>query len=186
MIKQLRPFHPIEKLQEIYRTPHDHSIYGRGHGVRVNTTIQIAKDMAYQVGARSVADLSCGNAAIARALEMERTILGDFANGYEYSGPLEQNILHIENVDLYICSESLEHVEEPQLVLSLAREKSKALVLSTPLDSWFDTNEEHYWAWNRNGVETLLKNADWTPDIFAMLDTTVFGEPYIYGIWGCK
>jgi hypothetical protein len=32
----------------------------------------------------------------------------------------------------------------------------------------------------------LLKNAGWSLDVFMMLDTTVFGEPYVYGIWGCK
>jgi 2-polyprenyl-3-methyl-5-hydroxy-6-metoxy-1,4-benzoquinol methylase len=186
MIKQLRKFHTAEELATIYPEPHDHAIYGRGHSIRVNTTIQLAKDMAYQVNAKSVADLSCGNGAIAKALNIDATILGDYANGYQYSGPLENNISKIDDVDLYICSESIEHVEDPGSVLKSIRQKSKALVLSTPIDAWYDTNEEHYWAWNRQDVETLLKNAGWSPDVFIMLDTTVFGEPYIYGMWGCK
>jgi 2-polyprenyl-3-methyl-5-hydroxy-6-metoxy-1,4-benzoquinol methylase len=186
VIKKLREFHTAKELAEIYATPHDHAIYGRGHGIRVNTTIQLAKDMAYQAKAKSVADLSCGNGAIAKALGIEKMILGDFAKGYEYSGPLEANLRKIDNVDLYICSESIEHVEDPSSVLNLIRKKSQTLVLSTPIDAWYDTNEEHYWAWNRSDVETLLKNAGWTPDVFIMLDTTVFGEPYIYGMWGCK
>lgn len=186
MIKQLRKFHTAKELAAIYPEPHDHAIYGRGHGIRVNTTIQLAKDMAYQVNAKSVADLSCGNGAIAKALNIDTTILGDYANGYQYSGPLENNISKIDDVDLYICSESIEHVEAPGSVLKSIRQKSKALVLSTPIDAWYDTNEEHYWAWNRQDVETLMKNAGWSPDVFIMLDTTVFGEPYIYGMWGCK
>jgi SAM-dependent methyltransferase len=186
MIKKLREFHAAEELAKIYATPHDHKIYGRGHEIRVNTTIQIAKDMAYQVNAKSVADLSCGNAAIAKALNIEKMILGDYAQGYEYSGPLEVNLKNIETVDLYLCSESIEHVEDPGSVLSSIRNKSRTLVLSTPIDAWDDDNEEHYWAWGRQDVETLLKNAGWNPDIFVMLDTTVFDEPYIYGIWGCK
>ena len=186
MIKKLREFHADEELAKIYATPHDHKIFGRGHEIRVNTTIQIAKDMAYQVNAKSVADLSCGNGAIAKALNIGTTILGDYAKGYQYSGPLEKNISKIDNVDLYICSESIEHVEDPSSVLNSIRKKSKALVLSTPIDAWYDTNEEHYWAWNREDIESLMKNAGWTPDVFIMLDTTVFGEPYIYGMWGCK
>ena len=142
--------------------------------------------MAYQAEAKSVADLSCGNGAIAKALNIEKTILGDYAEGYQYSGSLEVNLKKIENVDLYICSESIEHVEDPGLVLSSIRGKSQTLVLSTPIDAWHDTNEEHYWAWSRKYVEMLLKNVGWTPDVFVMLDTTVFGEPYIYGMWGCK
>lgn len=186
MIKKLQEFYEPEKLAKIYPEPHNHVIYGRGHGMRVNSTIELAKDMAFQVGALSVADLSCGNGAIAKALNIKTTILGDYAKGYEYSGPLEINLLNIQDVDLYICSESIEHVENPSLVLDLIRKKSKTLVLSTPIDAWHDTNDEHYWAWNRQDIEELMKNAGWTPDIFIMLDTTVFGEPYIYGIWGCK
>lgn len=186
MIKKLREFHTAQELAELYPEPHDHAIYGRGHGIRVNTTIQLAKDMAYQVNAKSVADLSCGNGAIAKALNLDITILGDYAKEYQYSGPLEKNIENIDDVDLYICSESIEHVEDPSSVLNSIRKKSKSLVLSTPIEAWCDTNEEHYWAWNRQDVETLMKNAGWTPDVFIMLDTTVFGEPYIYGMWGCK
>lgn len=186
MIKKLRDFHTAKELAKIYATPHDHKIYGRGHGIRVDTTIQIAKDMAYQANAKSVADLSCGNAEIAKALNIEKIILGDYAQGYEYSGPLEVNLKKIDNVDLYICSESIEHVEDPGYVLSLMRSKSQTLVLSTPIECWHDTNEEHYWAWDRQDVETLLKNAGWNPNVFIMLDTTLFGEPYIYGMWGCK
>lgn len=186
MIKKLREFYTAEELAEIYATPHDHVIYGRGHGIRVNMTIQLAKDMAYQAEAKSVADLSCGNGAIAKALDVEKTILGDYAEGYEYSGPLEVNLKNIENVDLYICSESIEHVEDPSSVLKLIRSKSQTLILSTPIDAWYDTNDEHYWAWGKQDVEMLLKNAGWTPDVFVMLDTTVFDEPYIYGMWGCK
>jgi len=186
VIKKLREFYTAEELAEIYATPHDHVIYGRGHGIRVNMTIQLAKDMAYQAEAKSVADLSCGNGAIAKALDVEKTILGDYAEGYEYSGPLEVNLKNIENVDLYICSESIEHVEDPSSVLKLIRSKSQTLILSTPIDAWYDTNDEHYWAWGKQDVEMLLKNAGWTPDVFVMLDTTVFDEPYIYGMWGCK
>lgn len=186
MIKKLREFHADEELAKIYAKPHDHKIFGRGHAIRVNTTIQLANDMAHQADAKSVADLSCGNAVIAKALNIEKMILGDYAHGYEYSGPLEVNLEKIDNVDLYICSESIEHVEDPGFVLDSIRSKSKTLVLSTPIDSWYDDNPEHYWAWGRQDVETLLKNAGWSPDVFIMLDTTVFGEPYIYGMWGCK
>ena len=186
MIKKLREFHAAEELAKIYAEPHDHERFGRGHAIRVNTTIQLANDMAHQVNAKSVADLSCGNAVIAKALNIEKMILGDYAQGYEYSGPLEVNLEKIDNVDLYICSESIEHVEDPGLVLGLIRRKSQTLVLSTPIDAWYDDNEEHYWAWGRYDVETLLKSAGWNPDVFVMLDTTIFDEPYIYGIWGCK
>lgn len=186
MIKKLREFHSPERLAEIYSKPHDHRIYGRGHNLRVETTKIIAKDIAWQVRAKSVADLSCGNGDIAKSLNLGTTILGDFAPTYEYSGPIEENIEKITNVDIYICSETLEHLEEPSKMLSRIREKSKSLVLTTPIENWEDTNEEHYWAWNKNMIEFMLEKHGFSVEVFIPVDSTLFGEPYIYGIWGCK
>lgn len=186
MIKQLREFHDEQTLKQIYAKPHDHAIYGRGHGIRVETTKALAKDMASMFRCKSVADLSCGNGAIAKSLGIQEVILGDFAPKYQYVGPLEENLPKIKNVDMYVCSETLEHLEDPLGALKMIREKSCVLVLSTPIENWNDTNAEHYWSWDRDGIESLLSQSGWTPNIFAYLDTTVFGEPYIYGMWGCK
>jgi len=172
-------------LAKLYAVPHDHSRFGRGHGVRVDVTQNILKDMAREVNAQSGADLSCGNGAILNVLNIKK-YLGDYAPRYEYTGPLEKTIHEIPKVDIYVCSETLEHLDDPGYALKLIREKSKSLVLSTPIEKWEDTNEEHYWAYDREGVETLMKEAGWTPNVFLFLDTTVFGEPYKYGIWGCK
>jgi len=185
MIKRLRPRWSDEELARIYAKPHNHSIYGRGHGVRVEVTQNILKDMAREVNARTSADLSCGNGAILNILNIEKH-LGDFAPGYNYTGPLEKTIHEIPNVDIYVCSETLEHLDEPEYALHLIRQKSKSLVLSTPIEQWNDTNEEHYWAYDRQGVEELLLGSGWKPDVFLFLDTQVFGEPYKYGIWGCR
>jgi hypothetical protein len=186
MIKRLRPKWSDEELKKIYSQPHDHYRFGRGHDVRVKVTIEILKDMAYQISAKSGADLSCGNAAILNSLDLKNKYLGDFASGYEYQGPLEKTILEVPKVDIYVCSETLEHLDEPEYALHLIRQKSKSLVLSTPIEQWNDTNQEHYWAYDRQGVEELLLGSGWKPDVFLFLDTQVFGEPYKYGIWGCK
>lgn len=185
-MQRLREKHSEETLKKIYATPHDHAIYGRGHGIRVAVTMNIAEDMAYQLQANTVADLSCGNGAIAKSLALNGTVLGDFAPGYQICGPLEETIEQIHPVDLYICSETLEHLDNPVEVLKQIRKKSRGLVLSTPVFNWNDTNAEHYWSWSPDDVKNLLENAGWVPNIFATLDTTLFGEPYIYGIWGCK
>lgn len=186
MIKRLRPKWSDEDLARIYAKPHNHEIYGRGHGVRVEVTNNILKDMAREVGAVSGADLSCGNGAILKSLNIRKKYFGDFAPTYEFTGPLEKTIHEIPKVDIYVCSETLEHLDDPQYALELIREKTKALVLSTPIEKWNDTNEEHYWAYDRDGVESMLLKAGFTPNIFLFLDTEVFGEPYRYGIWGCK
>lgn len=185
MIKRLREAHSEERLKEIYAAPHDHRIYGRGHDIRVETTKVITNHMSRLFAAKSVADLSCGNGEIARSLGLSTTIFGDYAPGYGYCGPIEETIKHVAGVGLFILSETLEHLDDPHYVLSNIREKSKILILTTPLECWEDTNAEHYWAWDREGVESLLSTAGWTPNVFADLDTRVFGEPYLYGIWGC-
>lgn len=186
MIKRLRPKWSDEELAKIYAKPHDHYKYGRGHGLRVEVTQNILKSMSRHVRAETGADLSCGNGAILKHIKLKKYYLGDFAKGYEFEGPLEKTIHEIPFVDIYVCSETLEHLDDPLSALKLIREKSKTLVLSTPIENWNDTNGEHYWSYDREGVEELLKESGWVPNVFLFLDTTVFREPYKYGIWGCK
>lgn len=186
MIKQLRPFHDSEALARIYAKPHDHRIYGRGHHVRVEVTKNIVRDALAMSKGNSIADLSCGNGDIVRSMGLQNMFLGDYAPGYDLVGPIDKTIIQIPKVHVYVCSESLEHVENPLQILKLVRDKSKYLVLSTPIENWGDTNEEHYWSWDREGVEELFVQSGWKPDMFLFLDTTVFGEPYKYGIWVCK
>ena len=44
-------------------------------------------------------------------------------------------------------------------------------------------NGEHLWAWDREGVEDLLKRTGWQPVAFTSVDSREYGEPYLYGIW---
>lgn len=186
MIKQLRDFHTPEKLAAIYAKPHDHKIYGRGHNLRVEVTKNLVNDAVAVSGAKSIGDLSCGNGEIAKSTNLSQVYLGDFAPGYSFCGPIDKTIELMPNVDVYVCSESLEHVENPLAILKLIRPKSRFLVLSTPIENWGDTNAEHYWSWDREGVEELLLQSQWVLDAFLYLDTTVFKEPYKYGMWICK
>ena len=186
MIKQLREFHNNEMLAKIYAKPHDHKIFGRDHHVRVEVTKNIVRDAIAMTNANSIADLSCGNGDIVKSMGIQNMFLGDYAPTYDLVGSIDKTIINIPKVDVYVCSESLEHVEEPLEILKAIRDKSKYLVLSTPIECWEDGNPEHYWSWDRTGVEELLGQSGWTPNIFLYLDTTVFGAPYKFGIWGCK
>lgn len=168
----------------MYLTPHDHRLYGRGHGERVEATIALGKTIILPEIC-SGADLSCGNGEIIKALALTRTYLGDFAPGYELCGALDDTIQQIPLVDLFVCSETIEHLDNPLKALMLIRMKSEHLLLSTPVDNFADTNAEHLWGWDREGVENLLHLVGFTVIDYDQVDSRVYGEPYCYGIWSC-
>jgi hypothetical protein len=156
--QRLRPAHTPEELARIYAVPHNHAQWS-DHILRVDTTVKFGTEV---FGALSLgADLSCGSGAILRGLPVARRIFGDFAPGYQYTGPLEETLEQIPDVDLYVCCETLEHVDDPDAVLKQIRAKSAALLLSTPIDAWDDTNEEHYFAWSSADLVEMLAATGW-------------------------
>lgn len=179
MRQRVRPAWTDQELANIYATPHDHNLWGRGHGERVQATIALAKT----IPSLSVADLSCGNAAIVNALDVPEKLLGDYAPGYQLRGPIDATIHEIPVVDLFICCETIEHLDDPDTTIGLVRGKTRNLVLSTPIDAWDDGTPEHYWAWDRAEVEAMLDRAGFTVAAFTSVDSRPYGEPYLYGIW---
>jgi hypothetical protein len=179
MRQRVRPSWTEQELAQIYAAPHDHNLWGRGHGERVEATIALART----IPSSSVADLSCGNAAIVNALDIGERWLGDFAAGYQLQGPIDTTIGLIPTVDLFICCETIEHLDDPDTTVALIRGKTRNLVLSTPIDAWDDGTPEHYWAWDRAEVETILTTAGFTIASFTSVDSRPYGEPYLYGIW---
>lgn len=182
---RLREAYGPEKLAEIYAAPHRHAKWP-DHQIRVAVTIQLAHSLVGNVP--SAADLSCGDAAIVEALGITQTHLGDYAEGYEHRGPIEQTIEQIPHVDLFVCSETVEHLDDPDLVLKKIRTKTDALVLSTPVGAWNDAdrNPEHYHAWDREAVEEMLTAAGFRVVLYNELDLRPGGGEYSFGIWGCQ
>ncbi len=175
---RLRPAWSPDQLTALYRTPHDHTRWP-DHLIRVDRTI----DLAQRLGVPAmVADLSCGDAAIGRALAPQQLILGDFAPGYEITGMIEDTIETIPHVGLFICSETVEHLDDPDAVLAKIREKADALVLSTPLAEETGANPEHYWGWDAAGVGDMLETAGWT----AILQENVLTPWANFQLWGCR
>lgn len=181
---RLRPEHSTERLQELYPRPHRHDKWA-DHRLRIEVTAAFARCIAREVGCNSGADLSCGDGATLKSIELETKIFGDMAPGHEMWGPLELTLDHIPVVDLYVCTETLEHLNDPDTVLKQIAAKAKVLVLSTPVNAWDDENEEHYWAWDVSAVEKMLRDAGWTVDQFMLLENSAVYGAYTYGIWGC-
>jgi hypothetical protein len=185
MIKRLRPAYTAAQLKEVYSKPHDANNW-QDHLIRVSITQELAKWTARTYAVKSAADLSCGNAAIINSLPPEiEKYLGDFAPGYKYTGALEQTIRQIPSVDLFILSETIEHLDNPLETLDRIRHKTNYLVLSTPDDAGDDTNPEHYWSWDSEDIKYMLKKAGFE-DVLVYNKLVLNEYMYDYQIWVVK
>lgn len=169
------------ELAAMYPTPHDHRHYGAGHDLRVRVSIAVGQWLA-GVGAR-VADLSCGDGTIAQACTAN-PILGDLAPGWPICGPVEATIDDLAPVDVYVCTETLEHLADPADLLAVVRAKAHRLLVSFPHCDEPDINTEHIWQWTPDEARTLLAAAGWEAETWATL--AVPDGPYTYSIVGCR
>jgi hypothetical protein len=176
---RLRPKYSESELAEIYQVPHQHNRW-EDHILRVKMTIALA---SYFTDVKSVADLSAGDAMIINSIQAERKYIGDFASSYEFVGPIEKTIHEIPDVDLFICSETIEHLDNPDEVLAMIGKKTKHLILSTPDGEIDNGNPEHYWGWDNEGVREMLLAAGFIPKAFANFRVIDLG--YMYQAWAC-
>lgn len=186
MRTRLRPAPAPDELAKLYAAPHDHLRFA-DHVYRVDVTSALAHHLVAPGG--TVADLSCGNALIARRLQAShgaRLVLGDYAPGYEHTGPIEQTIEQIDPVDLFICSETIEHLDDPDAVLARIRAKTRTLLLSTPDGETGTGNPEHVWGWDAEAVEKMLRDAGFVPDVHTTVDLRPAGGEYAFQIWACR
>jgi 2-polyprenyl-3-methyl-5-hydroxy-6-metoxy-1,4-benzoquinol methylase len=186
MRTRLRPTPTPDELAQLYATPHDHQQFS-DHVYRVDVTSVLAHHMMRYGG--TVADLSCGNGLIARRLQASHNaqlFLGDYAPGYQYTGAIEDTIQRIPRVDLFICSETIEHLDDPDAVLTAIRGKTEQLLLSTPDGEDNDENPEHIWGWDAEAVEKMLRAAGFTPDVHTTVDLRPAGCVYSFQIWACR
>ena len=179
---RLREAHSPEQLAQIYKTPHDHSKWF-DHKIRVQATIALA---SYFGEVTSVADLSAGDATIINAIPAKERYIGDFAPRYELQGSIDETIELIPKVDLFICSETIEHLDDPETTLRKIRAKTKALILSTPDGETGQSNPEHYWGWDMQGVRELLTSTGFSPAVSSRLEFIEPAFTYNYQIWGAR
>ncbi len=175
---RLRPAWTREQLAVFCPVPHDHT-HWPDHIVRVDKTIELARELGVP---ETIADLACGDAAIGRALAPAKLILGDFAAGYEITGMIEDTIEQIPHVGMFICSETIEHLDDPDAMLALIREKADSLVLSTPLAEFTAINPQHYWGWDTESVGDMLNAAGWKTEI----QRNLIHPLAQYQLWGCR
>lgn len=180
MRRQLRPFYEDDDLYEVYSTQYDHTKW-REHCERVRYTASILRQMA----PTSIADLSCGDAGIVKTAQLTYMAqLGDITPGWDHRGPLERTIADITPVDVFILSETLEHLRDPDLALRLIRTKVSRLLLTTPIDDEDDDNWEHYWSWNIDDVGEMLGQAGWVGDVHSYRPSGA-DVVHTYQVWRC-
>lgn len=182
MRKQLRPFYTPEQLAQVYGHTYNHMIWP-DHIERVNKTTELLDTFAFATNARTVADLSCGDGAVVNNSRWpwELKIMGD----YTTTGPIEEALTHIQHVDMFVLSETLEHVENPDSLLRAIRVVADHLLLTTPHGEITDENPEHYWGWDRAGIQEMLDQAGWTP-IAGELFTPTSVDYYTFQMWMCS
>lgn len=183
---RLRPAYSTDELRHVYDHTYNHRQW-QDHRLRIAVTLEVAQWAARLGGLTSGADLSAGDGTVLSGVRLSRKVFGDLTGQWDISGQIEHTLPSLEPVDLYICTETLEHVDDPDLILKTIREKAKVLVLSTPVDAWGDTNEEHYWAWSKDDVEAMLNQAGFRTATYVSLDLRAFGaDHYDFGIWVCQ
>jgi hypothetical protein len=184
-IRRLRPAYADDELRGVYAQQYDHTRWD-DHVQRVHATLDFIHASTVPSQRRIVADLSCGDAVIARGVEDTRlVILGDYVENdeYAYHGPIERTIDLIGYVDLFILSETLEHIDDPHPLLVKIRQHATYVVITTPLDEQDDGNPEHYWGWDNYGMLDVLEQAGWRSLKYEAFTPQVPEVYYTYQMW---
>ena len=87
---------------------------------------------------------------------------------------------------MFICSETLEHVDNPDVVLSSIFKKAKHLLLTTPDGETENKNQEHYWGWDSEFIRDMMAEAGFEPMCLSLLKLKEYGYAYDYQIWLAK
>lgn len=185
-IRRLRPAYPPEELHTVYAKQYDHTRWD-DHIQRVQATIDFIHAFTITRSRRVVADLSCGDAAIVHGLDgVACAILGDYVDNpaYAFTGRIEETIKLLGYVDLFVLSETLEHIDDPYALLCDIRQHAAHLVLTTPHDEQDSGNPEHYWGWDDVGVLDLLEQSGWKPRHHLLFTPTGPSAYYTYQLWG--
>lgn len=180
---RLRPAYTADDLAKIYARPYIHAKWPE-HERRVAWTIKRLNHFITLRGSDicRTADLSCGDGAILTGLAgpMER-IYGDlvFTEQLDVIGPIEQSVRAV-SADLLICSETLEHLDDPDAFLRDASSNFKFIAITTPLgETDPENNWEHYWGWDFMGIDKMLRDTGWFP----LVTETLPLDFYTYQFW---
>lgn len=188
MRTRLREAYSPDGLAELYREPYDCFERGADHIERVMVTAGLAAGAMARFGLSSAADLSAGTGAVllnaaklsGRDVHLYQSDLVEHQDLDDH-GPIEQTLDRCPEVDLFVCSETLEHLDDPDAVLLRIAQKARYLVLSTPDGERDTVNPEHYWGWGSEDVRAMLHGSGFRP--LSLLKFTPTPLYYTFQIW---
>lgn len=179
---KLRRFMTDEEMKANYAHQYNHTAWPE-HKIRVRETIRFISQLMTDKGLTTAADMSCGDGAVMRGLTLDRGITGDISiTGID----VVDAVRAMEPVDLYICTETIEHVREPWTLLEEIAKKTRWIVLSTPLNEPASVgNWEHYWSFTEHDISSLLVQSGFhVPERYIV----IHGEnwTYAYQTWAAE
>lgn len=179
-MRKLRRFHTPQRLAEIYANQYQH-VQWQSHQERVQVTTEIAQRLIDAEGIKRIADFSAGDRAIVSGLAgYTDAWLHDITDdGVDIVERLREETFQY---DLFICTETIEHVERPWELLEEIAPRTRWLLLSTPLDEDpAEDNWEHYWSFEAVDIDDLLIQSGFPHGV--MTTHRPATGPYTYQIW---
>jgi len=169
----------------------------------VQRTLVTASCIAF-TGAETVCDPAVGDGTVMEAAHRLRPIkkawVSDLSepniNRLSVSFPHQKAAIDIatalrslpEKVDTIVLTEILEHLEDPDEIVRLAREKATWLVASSPVEEPEGVvNPEHLWSFGRDGYREMLVSGGWVPVTYT--ETLFPDDPrlyYAFQVWACR
>lgn len=183
---RLRPKYSDEEFAKLYDHTYDHTKWDE-HKARVDWTItRLNRFIMFQrPKIEKVVDLSCGDGAILNSVNAPVKEYGDIVAAHHLTminRPAEESVKLVTG-DLLICSETLEHLDDPDTFLCDAAANFKYIAITTPLGEDFpEKNWEHYWGWDLIGVDRMLRDTQWYP----LVEETLPLDYYTYQFWIAK
>jgi 2-polyprenyl-3-methyl-5-hydroxy-6-metoxy-1,4-benzoquinol methylase len=147
-----------------------------------------------------VCDPACGDGSIVltanRLAEIDTAVMGDISRPsierlevpdlwHKVVGAIETTLTYRDlDWDVTVLTETLEHLEDPDGVLQMARRRSRALVASSPCmrPGQVDDNPEHLWMFDASGFQEMLKDAGWDDVHHTVMK---FHTMYDFQVWVC-
>ena len=211
-----QPFRSADEEQQHYgRTYPEGYRHDRwpDHVERIEASVELLSRWSTRF--ESAADLSCGDAAILRGLagrsrHLKEVWLGDLLGvrpeaadptGWRETNramgvnclppaPLPDSLYGLpadEPMDLFVLSETLEHVPDPDALLSDIADWAHYLFVSTPVSEPVGSgNTEHYWGWSDNDVHGMLVENGWTAlekRLLTPRSTLSYPDAYTFQLW---